>query len=94
MSRPEVDQMVAELLKSMSPEEAIEVLSAASEFESIPPTIDQFLDNTYYLAHIGQTIFPFWREQLRIIHPSPYFCNKSEIAISGSTGGGAFRPLM
>ena len=52
------------------------------------PDIDQFLEDPYFLGHIGQTIYPFWREKLRQVHPSPYYSPYGEIAISGSTGGG------
>jgi hypothetical protein len=63
-------------------------LAKAAGFESPLPTIDQFLEMDYFLGHIGKTIYPFWREQLRKIHPSPYYSPYQKILVSGSVGGG------
>lgn len=57
-------------------------------FEKTPPTIDEFIDNPYYLGPEIVTVFPFWREVLRKIFPSPYYSPYIEVVISGAIGIG------
>ena len=60
------------LCSGQSEEEAIKTLITCADYELPPPYIDQFLEDPYFLGHIGQTIYPFWREKLRQVHPSPF----------------------
>lgn len=57
-------------------------------FTTTPPTIDEFLDQSYYLGHIGKTIYPFWREKLREVHGTGLYSPYNLVLLSGSTGGG------
>src|ERR1019366_8745183 len=83
---PETQIIIENLCPGLSMEEAIEFLANMAEVESPPPTIDEFLEKKKYLGHI--TIYPFWRKQLRIIHPSPYFSPYKSVILSGAIGGG------
>jgi hypothetical protein len=37
------------------------------DFERKPVSVDEFLDNPYYLGDIGQSIYPKWREELNYV---------------------------
>nr|DAT14414.1 MAG TPA: terminase [Bacteriophage sp.] len=58
------------------------------DYSKTPPTIDEFLDDNYYLGVIGKTIFPFWREKLREIFPTPVHTKYPIVILSGSIGTG------
>lgn len=38
------------------------------DFEDPPVSIDQFLDDDYYLGKVGSSLFPLWRREMRIAH--------------------------
>jgi hypothetical protein len=75
------------LIKGKDPKEVLEIMAKKAGFISMPPTIDEFLDSEEYLGGIIN-IYPFWREVLRKVHPSPFYSPYRELALSGSTGGG------
>src|SRR5690606_11299879 len=37
----------------------------SSDFEEKPVSIDEFLEDDYYLGRIGKDVFPVWRKDLR-----------------------------
>ncbi len=58
-----------------------------------PPTITEFISDNYYLGSSlegGESIFPFWKDKLIDIYPTPFYeSNKYKvILLSGSTGSG------
>lgn len=57
------------------------------DYDEIPVDIDTFIEDPYYLGNaLGDTIYPFWRQQLReIFRPgAKYF----EVVLSGAIGVG------
>lgn len=61
-----------------------------SDYEEIPVSIDEFLENPKYLGKVfnnGASIYPFWRDTLRMIfHDNPDHAH--EIAFTGAIGLG------
>lgn len=60
------------------------------DYDEIPVTIDEFLENDYYMGKVfnnGKLIYPFWRRELhKIFHENP---DKAfEICLTGSIGQG------
>lgn len=58
-----------------------------------PPTISEFISNDYYLGQSldsGNSVFPYWKQKLVEIYPTPFFeTNKYKvILLSGATGIG------
>jgi len=58
-----------------------------------PPSIMDFINNDYYIGDAtngGTTIYPYWKEILRDIYPTPFFEHNKYKALvySGSTGIG------
>lgn len=82
--------ILEKLLKksNKSPDEQDRIIFEGAGYYRQPPTIDEFLDSKEYLGHIGPTVYPFWRKELRKLHPSPYYSPYKEWMISGSIGGG------
>ena len=67
--------------------------AAETGYLETPPSIMDFINNDYYIGGAtggGTTIYPYWKEILRDIYPTPFFeHNKYKALIySGSTGIG------
>lgn len=75
-------------IENMSDDSKIEILAKFIGYKSIPPTIDQFLDDDYYLGKIGKTLFPFWREKLRLIYPTAIHTRYPIVVFKGGVGTG------
>jgi hypothetical protein len=58
-------------------------------FREVPVSIDEFLDNPYYLKdHFPVNIYPYWRKQLRIIFPNNIITPFKYVILSGAIGAG------
>lgn len=62
-------------------------------YTETPPTIEEFLCDPYYLGdslNNGDAVFPYWRDVLVDIYPTPFYeTNKYKvIVLSGATGTG------
>lgn len=85
---PEERRLIETILHELRTHGRSKILNALweSDFETKPVTIDQFLEDEYYLAKVGANIYPKWREELRVV------CNpKNEInewVIRGAVGAG------
>lgn len=65
------------------------------DYEEIPVSIDEFIENPYYLGKStrnGESIYPYWREKYReIFDPS---LNYEEIVLTGAIGVGKTRTAV
>ena len=64
-------------------------------YEQRPVDIDTFLENPYFMEeHFADPntgackIYPFWREKLREIYPSPFYNNYNEVLVMLGIGNG------
>ena len=69
------------------------IYSRTNGYSECPPTIMEFLEDEYYLGGSldgGNSIFPYWKEHLIDIYPTPFYeSNKYKVIIfSGATGIG------
>lgn len=51
-------------------------------------TIDEFLDNPYYLGNVYTGIFGYWRRRLRDLYPNELITSTSYVVLSGCIGAG------
>ena len=58
----------------------------SNDFDEVPVSIDEFLEDDFYLGRVGKNIFPIWREELRTIL-SPY-SEVGEVIFQGGIGTG------
>ena len=70
-----------------------DLFARSSGYNETPPTIEQFLSDPYYLGdalNFGKAVFPYWREKLIDIYPTPFLeSNKYKVVVlSGATGIG------
>jgi hypothetical protein len=85
---PEERRVIQEILYEFRVEGRSRVLDAiwSADFKRRPVTIDQFLEDDYYLGKVGSSIFPKWRTELRYVHdPTNEF---GEWIIRGCIGAG------
>ena len=67
---------------------ALQALKTLIGFRQEPPTIDEFLDDSYYLGGLGWNIYPFWRKKLRELYPDNVTTSSTYVVLTGSIGGG------
>ena len=70
-----------------------DLFAKTNGYNETPPTIDEFISDPYYLGdslNFGQAVFPYWKNILVDIYPTPFFeTNKYKlIVLSGATGIG------
>lgn len=66
----------------------IKVAAKLLGYKKMPPSIDEFIEDEYYLGLVTKNLYPFWREQLREIFPTPIHTRYPILVITGSIGSG------
>lgn len=76
-------------LGRMTPQEKLLYYKVQIGFEEMPPTIEEFIFDPYYLGNtIGKSIYPFWVEKLKQTYPNPIFSRYQYAAPGGAIGIG------
>jgi len=57
-------------------------------YREMPRSIDEFLDDPYYLGNVSKNLYPFWRDKLRIIFPTPIHTRYPILVFTGAIGTG------
>lgn len=82
---------IEEKYNNLSQEEKILIYCKLNGINHVPPTIDQFICDDYYLGTInngGQSIYPYWREKLREMFPTPVTNKYPYWSLGGGVGIG------
>lgn len=85
------DMRLDPLFQKLSEKDRLILQAELLKYKKIPPTIDQFLDDPYYLGGkdcIGPYVFPAWRRVLRDIFPDPINMNYTSMYFTGAIGCG------
>jgi hypothetical protein len=76
-------------IAALSKEQLEDLYFSLGDWDQKPVTIDEFLDSPEYLGPYFQgNLYPFWREVLREIYPSPYVSPYWCISFRGAIGLG------
>lgn len=70
----------------LTKEEKLLIGAKSLGFSRLPCTIDQFLEDDYFLAPLtdhGNAVFPFWREKMREIFPNQLFTRYPFLSLGG-----------
>jgi hypothetical protein len=75
---------------------AMNAVAVMNGYESLPPTLDQFVDDPHFLGDfVGECVapdfnglFPIWRRELRDIYPNPFYSPYDEVLMTGAIGLG------
>lgn len=75
------------------------ILAKYMGYKKMPPTIDEFISNEYYLGkivgpHLPNGIYPYWMDVLRKIFPNPIICRYPYISLGGAIGTGKDLPIL
>lgn len=81
------NQELQDKIAQLSPRERLILESKIVGFQELPPTIDEFLDNEYYIGGLLK-IYPKWREILREIYPDEIHTSCNFIIFSSALGVG------
>lgn len=82
--------MASQDLSDISTEDLYKAAAVVEGYVSVPVSIDQFIEDPYYLGQIygDGGVYPYWVERLRQIYPNPLYSPGQEILISGAIGIG------
>lgn len=91
---------VNDVLQNYSFEQQQEMLAELEGYTSVPVSIQQFVEDTYYIGNMwggvhedgpyeGQPkVFPYWMAHLKDIYPNPFTSPYEEVCITGAIGIG------
>ena len=79
-----------EELENLTNDELYQILLTYGNYEEIPVDIETFLDNPEYIGnYFGEDgIYPFWREVLKEIYPTPFSRDYWLVGLRGAIGSG------
>lgn len=86
-----MDELAVAISKvaQLESKDKIELAAQLYGFSSVPPTIDEFIDSPRFLGSVLKgKVYPYWREQLRDIYPTPIFSRYKYIIPKGAIGTG------
>lgn len=75
----------------IDPKDIRKILATRLGYEINPPTIDEFIEDPYYLGGVlngGADLYPYWRQALRKIFPNPFVSPYIEVVATGAIGIG------
>ena len=89
-------EILDDLYKEYGTEGTWKVLAQAGGYETVPPTIEQFINDPEFLGGIygfnldtgHPTVFPYWMNALKEVFPDPFNSPYLEIITTGATGQG------
>lgn len=93
MDKTSLTQDELSYLQSLDPASRLMLEAKIIGFESLPPTIDEVLDDPYWLGDTelgGSVIYPYWREKLRELFPDPIHQHSEAFSVifGGAIGTG------
>lgn len=69
--------------------EILHKLAHMSGYEEQVPTIEQFIDDPFYLGKVlGDGLYPIWRDAAKKTFPNPYHSPYNELVLTGGIGLG------
>lgn len=57
-------------------------------YREMPKSIDEFMDDEYYMGNVSKNLYPFWRDVLRKIFPTPIHTRYPILVFTGAIGTG------
>ena len=82
-------QLVTQLVQSHGVDGTMSALAHMSGYETIPPSIDEFVNGADFLGPmLGSGLYSKWRAGLHEIYPNPFYSPYSEVVLSGAIGNG------
>lgn len=75
---------------SLSEHDQLVAASKIIGYRQLPPTIEEFIESKYYLGNsVGDgAMYPFWKEKLKELFPSPIHTSNTVIVAKGAIGTG------
>lgn len=74
--------------KELDLEDQIKVVAQFLGYKRMPVDIDTFMDDPYYMGLISKNLYPFWRDLLRKIFPTPIHTSTPILVFTGAIGTG------
>lgn len=84
---------VQSMMDALTEEQQVEMLAKFMGYGKIPPTIEEFVCNDYYLGKVFSPklpngLYPYWMDKLKEIFPNPVICRYPYLSLGGAIGTG------
>lgn len=89
----ELDELTDQAVAEFGEDGAIERLALASGYQKIPPTLEEFIDDDYFLGKVlgpnsATPLYDFHRDVLKDVFPHPLMARYKEVCYTGPIGAG------
>lgn len=77
-------------IDKLSKDEAIKLQAKLLGYRKLPPSIEEFIESDYYLGRVfgNKKLYPYWKEKLLQIYPTPIHTDYPYVILTGPLGGG------
>jgi predicted ATPase len=77
-------------LNNLSPQQKLELEARLIGYEKLPPTIEQFVNDPYYMGSIygNGKLYRYWLPVLKKIYPTPIHTAYNVVVLTGALGVG------
>lgn len=75
-------------IENLSFDEQIAVAAKILGYRSVPPTIEKFLSDPYYLGNITKELYPYWKPKLSELYPTAIHNAHPIVIFKGAIGTG------
>jgi hypothetical protein len=82
------DLQLANAEKNAEMQKDLETLANLLGYKEYPVDIDTFMDDPYYMGNVSINLYPFWRNLLREIFPTPIHTSTPILVFTGAIGTG------
>lgn len=79
---------VESMMSALTENQQVEILAKFMGYEKIPPPIEDFICNDYYLGkvfnpNLPNGLYPYWMDILKQVFPNPVICRYPYISLGG-----------
>ena len=82
----DISQVQLENVKKLDMNDQLKILANLLGYKCMPPTIEQFITDPYYLGDICKNLYPYWKDKLSLIYPTPIHTRYPIIVFTGAIG--------
>ena len=76
----------ADKISQLPKDQQLLVTAELLGYREMPVDIDTFLDDPYYMGELSKNLYPFWRDVLRKIFPTPIHTSTPILVFTGAIG--------
>lgn len=81
-------ELILETLNSLDKDKVEQVAAQLLQYNSPPPSVQEVFESDYFLKHLGDSLYPFWKERIYEMYPSRINTKSTIVIPRGALGIG------